>query len=94
MSLTIKSMNLKVTIWPKKNEEIDNIRKNALLVYNKQVKFFDDILKSKQRTSTKRISSEKLFKPGLSSSPLSIRFLSQETIAERVKLKLRERKIF
>ena len=87
-------MNLKVTIWPKKNEKIDNIRKSALLVYNKQVKFFDNILKSKQRTSTKRISSEKLFKPGLSSSTLSIRFLSQETIAERVKLKLRVRKFF
>ena len=48
--------------------------------------------KSKQRTPTKRISSEELFKPGSSSSPLSMRFLSQETLAERLKLKPRERK--
>ena len=31
-------------------------------------------------------------KPGSSSSPLSIRFLSQETIPDRVKLKPQERK--
>ena len=46
--------------------------------------FFNDILKNKERTPTKRISSEKLFKPGSSSSPLSVRFPSQETITERV----------
>ena len=74
------------------DEEIDEIAENASLVCNNQLKFFDDyILKNKQRTPTKRISTYKLFKPG-SSSPLSIRFPSQETIAEIVKLKLQERK--
>ena len=49
------------------------------------------MLKNKQRTSTKRISSEKLFKRGSSSSSLSILFPPQETIGERV-LKPREKK--
>ena len=59
------------------DEEIDDVIKNASLVYNNQLKFFDDsILKNKQ-----------IFNPRLSSSPLSTRFLSQETVAERVKLR-------
>ena len=58
------------------------------LVYNNQLKFIDDyLLKNKQRTPAKRISAEDLFKPGSSSSLLSIRFPSQETITARVKLK-------
>ena len=65
----------------------------TMLGYNNQLKFFDDyILKNKQRTLIKWICSEKLFKPGLS-SPLSIQFPSQETIAEGVKLKPWERNI-
>ena len=71
------------------DEEIDDVTENASLVYNNELKFFDDyIINNKQKTPTKRISSEKLLKPGST----SIRFLSQETIAERVKLKPRERK--
>ena len=64
-----------------------------MLVYSNQLKFIDDyILKNKERTTAKQISSDKLFKPGLPSSPLSLRFPSQETIAERVKIKPQERK--
>ena len=48
------------------------------------------MLKNKQRTSTKRISSEKLFKQGSSSSSLSIPFPPQETFGESV-LKSREK---
>ena len=67
-------------------EEIDVIE-NVLIVYNNQLKFFDDyILKDKQKTPTKR-----KCKPGSSSSPWSIQFPSQENIAERVKLKPPER---
>ena len=55
------------------DEEIDGVIENAWLVYNNQLKLLDDyILKNKQRTSTKQISLEKLFKPGSSLSPLSI----------------------
>ena len=70
------------------DEEVDDVIETGSLVYNNQLKFFDDyILKDKQKTPTKRIS-----KPELLSSPLSIRFPSQETIAGRVKLEPRERK--
>ena len=76
------------------DEEIDDVIENTSLVYENQLKSFDDyILKNKQRTPTNRVSSEKLFKPASPSSPLSIRFLSQETIVERIKLKPQERKI-
>ena len=69
------------------DEEIDDVIESALLVYNNQLKPFDDyILKDKQRTSTK------MSKPGLSSLQLPARVPSQETIGERVKLKLQERK--
>ena len=67
-------------------EEID-VTENVSIVYNNQLKFFDDyILKDKQKTPTKR-----KCKPGSPSSPLSIRFPSQENIAKRVKLKPPER---
>ena len=70
------------------DKEIDAVIENASLVFNNQLKFFDDfLLKYKQRTPTKQIS-----KRGSSSSPLSIWFASLETIAERVKLKPRKRK--
>ena len=60
------------------DEEIDDVTGNILLVYNNLLNSFDDYIhKDKQRTLSKRIS-----KPGLSLSPLSIRFPSQETIAE------------
>ena len=79
---------LKSDYQAEQDEEIDDIIENASLVYNNQLKFFDDnILKNKQKTPTKRISSDKLFKTGSSSSPLSIRFPSQGTISERTKLK-------
>ena len=69
------------------DEQIDGIIENAWLVYNNQLKLLDDyILKNKQRTSTKQIPLEKVFKPGSSLSPLSIWFPPQETIADRVKL--------
>ena len=72
----------------RQDEEIDDVIENDLLVYNNQLKFFDDyILKDKQKSPTKRIS-----KPESSSSPLSILYPSQETIAERVKLKPPETK--
>ena len=55
------------------DEEIDGVIENAWLVYNNQLKLLDDyMLKNKQRTSTKQIPLEKLFKPGSSLSPLSI----------------------
>ena len=55
------------------DEEIDGVIENAWLVYNNQLKLLDDyMLKHKQRTSTKQIPLEKLFKPGSSLSPLSI----------------------
>ena len=79
---------LKSDSLPGRDEEIDDVIENMPSVYNNQLKFFDDyILKNKQRTPTKKISSEKLRKSGSSSSPLLRRFLSQETIAEGVKLK-------
>ena len=60
------------------DEETDDVIGNVLLVYNNLLNSFDDYIhKDKQRTLSKRIS-----KPGLSSSPLSTRFPSQETIAE------------
>ena len=76
------------------DEEFDYIIENASLVYNNQLMFFDDhILNNKQSTLTKRISPEKnkkasnkkismkkLYKPGSSSSPLSISFATQETM--------------
>ena len=75
----------------RQDEEIDNVIENASWVYNNQWKLFNDyILKNKQRTPTKRTSTEKLFKPESSSSPLSMRYSPQETITERVKLKPRE----
>ena len=50
------------------DKEIDAVIENASLVFNNQLKFFDDfLLKYKQRTPTKQIS-----KRGSSSSPLSI----------------------
>ena len=55
------------------DEEIDGVIENAWLVYNNQLKLLDDyMLENKQRTSTKQIPLEKLFKPGSSLSPLSI----------------------
>ena len=61
------------------------------MVYNNQSILFDGyMLKNKQRTSTKRLSSEKLFKRGSSSSSLSIPFPPQETFGESV-LKSREK---
>ena len=55
------------------------------MVYNNQSILFDGyMLKNKQRTSTKRISPEKLFKGGSSLSSLSISFPPQETIGKRV----------
>ena len=55
------------------DEEIDGVIESAWLVYNNQLKLLDDyMLKHKQRTSTKQIPLEKLFKPGSSLSPLSI----------------------
>ena len=55
------------------DEEIDGVIESAWLVYNNQLKLLDDyMLKNKQRTSTKQIPLEKLFKPGSSLSPLSI----------------------
>ena len=80
------------------NNEISGLKMKRLvvddlLVYKNELKYFDDyILKKKQRTPTKWISAEKLFKPGSSSSPLSIRFQSQEIIAERVKPQERKKK--
>ena len=75
------------------DEEIDDVIEKGSLVYKKQLKSFDDyIRKNKQRTSTKGISANELFRQGSSSSPLSIRCPLQETIAERVKLKHQERK--
>ena len=59
-----------------------------MLVYNNQLKIFADYIQTnKQRTPTKWISSEKLFKTGSSSSPLSIRFPTPKTIIEREKSK-------
>ena len=79
---------LKSDYFAGKNEEIDDIIENTSLVYNNQLRFFDDyILKYKQKTPAKQIS-----KPGSSSSPWSMRVLSQKTIAERVNLKSQERK--
>ena len=75
------------------DEEIDDVKEKGSLVYKKQLKSFDDyIRKNKQRTSIKRISANELFRQRSSSSPLSIRFPLQETIAERVKSKRQERK--
>ena len=88
-------MNQWIKKWllGRQDEETDEVIKNASLVYNNQLKCFDGyILKNKQQALTKRISSEKLFKPRLSSSPLSLRFLSQKAIAEKLKLKPQERK--
>ena len=79
---------LKSDYFAGKNEEIDDIIENTSLVYNNQLRFFDDyILKYKQKTPTKQIS-----KPGSSSSPWPMRVLPQKTIAERVNLKSQERK--
>ena len=84
---------LKSDCLARQEEDIDDVIQNALLVYKNQLKFFDAyILKSKQRTPAKRISAGKLFKQLSSSSPLSVGFFSQDTIAERVKSKPRERK--
>ena len=84
------------------NNEISGLKMKRLvvddlLVYKNELKYFKNvlkyyILKNKQRTPTKWISAEKLFKPGSSSSPLSIRFQSQEIIAERVKPQERKKK--
>ena len=69
-----------------KHKKIDDFMENAMLLYNKQLKFFDDyLINNKQKTPTRQISSEKSLKPGLS----SISFLSQATIVERKKLKPR-----
>ena len=76
-----------------KDKKIGEVIENTLLVYNNYLKFIDDyILKNHQRTPMKQISSETLLKTGSTSSPFSIQFPSQETIAERVNLKPRERK--
>ena len=68
-------------------KEIDDVIGNTSLAYNNQLIFFImNILKNKQRTPTKRMYSKNLSKLGSLPSPTSIRFLSKETIAERVKL--------
>ena len=41
-------------VW--QSEEIEDVIENASLVYNNQLKVFDDILKNKKRTPTKQIS--------------------------------------
>ena len=41
-------------VW--QDEEIEDVIENASLVYNNQLKVFDDILKNKKRTPTKQIS--------------------------------------
>ena len=75
------------------DEEIDDVKEKGSLVYKKQLKSFDDyIRKNKQRTSIKRIPANESFRQRSPSSPLSIRFPLQETIAERVKLERQERK--
>ena len=46
------------------DEEVGDVIENASLVYNNQLKLFDDhILNDKHRTPKKRISSQKLSKP-------------------------------
>ena len=81
-----------MNIWSEKTKRLVK-SENTFLVYNNQLKFIDDYtLKYHQRTPTKQIPSEKLLKSGSTSSPFSIQFPSQETIAERVNLKPRERK--
>ena len=53
---------LKSDYFAGKNEEIDDIIENTSLVYNNQLRFFDE--QYKQKTPAKQIS-----KPGSSSSP-------------------------
>ena len=74
-----KINELKIDYLAGKCEEIDDVTENASLIYNNQLKCFDDyIIKNKQSTAKKQIS-----KPGSSSSsPTTIRFLSQETIGK------------
>ena len=74
-----KINELKIDYLAGQCEEIDDVTENASLIYNNQLKCFDDyIIKNKQSTAKKQIS-----KPGLSSSsPTTIRFLSQETICK------------
>ena len=80
------------------SNEINELKNGYLVgkdkkIGNNYLKFIDDyILKNHQRTPMKQISSEKLLKTGSTSSPFSIQFPSQETIAERANLKPRERK--
>lgn len=75
-----------------REQEIDDVIENTSLVYfyivyNNELKLFNDyIMNNKHGIAAKRISSEKLIKPGLS----SIQFPSRETIAKRVKLKPQE----
>ena len=57
---------LKSNYLVSQDEEIHDVTENALLVYNNQLKFFDDyILKKKplstSKIPTKRISSKELF---------------------------------
>ena len=73
-----------------REKEIDDILENISLVYSNQLKLFNDyIIINKDRTPTKRIYSEKLFKHTFKSLKLlkSIQFPSFETIVEREKLK-------
>ena len=85
---------LKSDYLPERDEVTNDVIENASIVDKNQLSFLKKYIeKNKQRTLTKRISSEKLSKPGLSTSPSLTQFPSQETIAERVKLKPQERKI-
>ena len=74
-----KINELKIDYLAGQCEEIDDVTENVSLIYNNQLKCFDDyIIKNEQSTAKKQIS-----KPGSSSSsPTTIRFLLQETIGK------------
>ena len=74
-----KINELKIDYLAGQCEEIDDVTENVSLMYNNQLKCFDDfIMKNKQSTAKKQISKS----GSSSSSPTTIRFLSQETIGK------------
>ena len=67
--------------------------KNASLVYNKQLKFFNKYILKNKPLSKLETSINLKSTPKSSSSSLSIGFVLQETVAERVKIMPKKQKL-
>ena len=68
------------------NEEIDDVIESSSLIFNNQLKFFDDCILNNKPLSPSSLSTSKPGSSSTKSSSISIQFLPQESTAETVKL--------